>query len=142
VFQSHETFHVEDATRNQHLTNSGSNGSMLQRFIVSYDSANNQKHYKKPLHQTKPIISEHQSKWKCNGAIADQRKQRGVLCHVGLVKDHGGHLVNQPCLLVLEKCWKTTLGNEITTVRKTNKYRTWWRKCTGEQTKMHAYIQR
>jgi len=26
----------------------------------------------------------------------DQCKQRVALCHIGLVKDHGGHLVNQP----------------------------------------------
>ena len=62
---------------------------MVQWFIVSYDSANKQKV------TAKPIVSEHQSKWKCNGATADQCKQRGVLCGKGLVKDHGGHLVNQ-----------------------------------------------
>jgi len=27
-----------------------------------------------------------------------------------LVKDHVCHLVTQPCSLVFEKCWKTTLG--------------------------------
>jgi len=25
-----------------------------------------------------------------------------VLCHIGLVKDHGGHQVNQPCLSLFE----------------------------------------
>jgi len=29
--------------------------------------------------------------------------------------------VNQPCLLFIAKCWKTTVGNKIRTVRKTNK---------------------
>jgi len=66
------------------------------------------------------------------GTIADQCKQRGVLCHIGLVMDHDGHLVNQSCCSVFEKCWKTTLENQISTIRKTNKHRTWWRKCTDE----------
>jgi len=34
------------------------------------------------------------------------------LCHTGLVKDHGGHLVNQARLSLFEKCWKTTVGNQ------------------------------
>jgi len=29
--------------------------------------------------------------------MADQCKQRMALCHIGLVKGHGDHLVNQPC---------------------------------------------
>ena len=43
------------------------------------------------------------------------------LCHIGLVKDHGGHLVDQPRLSLVEKCWKTTFGDKISTLRKTNK---------------------
>ena len=43
------------------------------------------------------------------------------LCHIGLVKDHGGHLVNQPCLSLFDKCWITKVGYQISTVRKTNK---------------------
>jgi len=31
--------------------------------------------------------------------MVDQCKQRGVLYHTGLVRDHGGHLVNQPCYI-------------------------------------------
>jgi len=27
-------------------------------------------------------------------AMVDQCKQRGVLCHIGLVRGHSGHLVN------------------------------------------------
>jgi len=46
----------------------------------------------------KPTISEHWSKLKHNGTIADQCKHRGALCHIGLAKDRGGHLVNQPRL--------------------------------------------
>ena len=40
---------------------------------------------------------------KHNGTIADQCKQRGMLCHIGLVKDRGGHLVNQPRLSLFVK---------------------------------------
>jgi len=49
--------------------------------------------------------------------------------HLGLVKDHGGHLVNQPRLTLFERCWKTPGGNQIITVRKkqTRKHRTRWR---------------
>jgi len=36
--------------------------------------------------------------------IAHQRKQRGALCHIGLAKDRGGHLVNQPRLPLFDKC--------------------------------------
>jgi len=50
---------------------------------------------------SKPTISEHWSKWKHNDAILDQCKQRGALCHIGLAKDRGGHLVNQPRLSFL-----------------------------------------
>jgi len=52
--------------------------------------------------------SEYESKWKCNEAMVEQCKQRGVLCHIGLVRDHSGHVVNQHCFSVIEKCWKTT----------------------------------
>ena len=31
---------------------------------------------------SKPTISEHLSKWKHSGTIADQCKQRGALCHI------------------------------------------------------------
>ena len=30
-------------------------------------------------------------------------KQRVVLCHIGLVKDYGGHLINQPFLSLFDK---------------------------------------
>jgi len=52
----------------------------------------------------RPIVSEHQNKSKYNGIITDQCEQRGALYHIGLVKDHGGHLVNQPRLSHFEKC--------------------------------------
>jgi len=45
---------------------------------------------------SKPTINENQSKWKHNGTIADQCKQRRAPCHTGLAKGRGGHLVNQP----------------------------------------------
>ena len=38
-----------------------------------------------------------------NGKTTDQFEQRVSLCHIGLVKDHGGHLVNQPRLSIFEK---------------------------------------
>jgi len=66
--------------------------------------------------------------------MAGQCKQSGVLCYIGLVKDHGGHLVNQPCLSLFEKGWKTTVGDQIGTIRKTCKCRTRWRKCADENT--------
>jgi len=56
-----------------------------------------------------------------------------VALHIGMVKDHGGRLVNQPCLSLLEKCWKTiTVWDQISTIRKTKENRTWWRECTDE----------
>ena len=64
--------------------------------------------------------------------MVDQCKQRGVLCHIGLVRDHGDYLVNQSCLSLFEKFRKTTVGNQINTMRKTNKHITWGRKCTDE----------
>jgi len=39
-------------------------------------------------------------------------KQKLSLCHIGLVKDHGGHLVNQAHLKLVVKCQKTTVENE------------------------------
>jgi len=50
----------------------------------------------------------------------------------GMVKDHDGHFVNQPHSSLFEKCWKTTVGDQRSKVRKTNKHRTWWSKFTGE----------
>jgi len=85
---------------------------------------------------SKPIVSEHWSKWKHNGTIVDQCKQRGALCHIGLAKDRGGHLVNQPRLslfyqVLRNNSWTSNKHNEKKT-KKTNEHRTWWRKCTGE----------
>jgi len=44
--------------------------------------------------------------------MVDQCKQRGVLCHIGLVRDHSGSVEKQHL-------------SEISTIRKTNKHRTW-----------------
>jgi len=70
---------------------------------------------------SKPTISEHRSKWKLNGTIADQCKQRGALCHIGLAKDRGGHLVNQPCLSLFNKCWETTVGHQQSIMKRKTK---------------------
>jgi len=56
-----------------------------------------------------------------------------ALRNIGLVKDHGGHLVNQPRLSLFEKCCKTTVGHQRGTVIKTNKHRAWWSKFTDER---------
>ena len=84
---------------------------------------------------SKPTISEHYSKWKHNGTIVDQRKQRGALCHIGLAKDRGGHLVNQPRLsffdVLRNNSW-TSNGHNEKKNKKTSERRTWWRICTGE----------
>jgi len=39
-----------------------------------------------------------------DGKRIDQCKERLSLCHIGLVKVHGGHLVNQAPLLLTDKC--------------------------------------
>jgi len=49
-----------------------------------------------------------------NGSIC-----KVLLCHIGLVKDHVGHLFNQLPFPLLEKCWRITDANQISTVRKT-----------------------
>ena len=85
---------------------------------------------------SKPTISEHWSKWKHNGTIVDQCKQRGALCHIGLAKDRGGHSSQPTPFIIFDKCWETTVGHQIsimeTKTKKTNERRTWWRNCTGE----------
>jgi len=58
------------------------------------------------------------------GKVADQCKQTMALCHTGLVKEHDGHTVNQP-RLSLKSVENTTVGDQISTVMKTNKHRTW-----------------
>ena len=68
----------------------------------------------------KPVVSRHYNKWKYNGKITDQCQQGVSLRHIGLVKDYGGHLVNQPRVSLFDNCWKTTIV--ISTVRKTNKH--------------------
>jgi len=42
--------------------------------------------------------------------------------HIGLVKDHGGHLVNQPKPVYTRL--KTTVGNKLRTVTKTKNKQT------------------
>jgi len=42
---------------------------------------------------SKSTDSRHKRKREYNGIIAAQCKQRVALCDIGLVKDHGGHLV-------------------------------------------------
>jgi len=79
---------------------------------------------------SKPTISEHYSKWKHNGTIVDRCKQREALCRIGLAKDRGGHLVNQPRLSHFDKCWETTVRHQISIMKrniktkKTNERRT------------------
>jgi len=55
-------------------------------------SKNNAKEHAKKL----PIVSGNSNKWKHNGKRTDLSKQRLSLCHIGLEKDHGSHLVSQP----------------------------------------------
>jgi len=54
----------------------------------------------------KPTISEQYSKRKYNGITGNQTANKDwvVLCHIGLMKNHGSHLVtvNQPCLSLFE----------------------------------------
>jgi len=79
---------------------------------------------------SKPTISENLSKWKPNGIIADRCKQRWALCHIGLAKDRGDRLVNQPRLSLFDKCCETTVGDQISIMKreqKTNECRTWWK---------------
>jgi len=52
----------------------------------------------------------------------------------------GGHLVNQPRESRFEKGWKTTVGNQISKVRKTNKHRRWWSKFTDESSCLYTQI--
>jgi len=58
--------------------------------------------------------------------IAHQRKQRGALCHIGLAKDRGGHLVNQPRLPLFDKCWETTVGDQISMMKRKRKTKNEW----------------
>ena len=74
-------------------------------FILFHMTQSTSRSIIKAIACSKPAISEHQSKWKHNGTIVDQCcKQRGALCHIGLAKDRGGHLVNQPPLSFFDKC--------------------------------------
>ena len=70
---------------------------------------------------SKPTISENYSKWKHNGTIADHCKQSRALCHIGLTKDRGGHLVNQSRLWLFDKCWETTVGDPIGIMKRKTK---------------------
>jgi len=56
-----------------------------------------------------------------NGTIVDQCKQRGALSHIGLAKDRGGHLVNQPRLSFRDKCWETTVGHQKSIMQRNTK---------------------
>jgi len=37
--------------------------------------------------------------------------------HIGLAKDRGGHLVNQPRLSLFDKFWVTTVGDQISIMK-------------------------
>jgi len=56
-------------------------------FIVSYDSTNKQKQCKSYHAEEQPMV---------NGKRTDQCKHKLSLCHIGLVKDIRGRLVNEP----------------------------------------------
>jgi len=73
---------------------------VLKLICFSYDSAIKQEQLKEyGVH-----ASGNQNKWKHNGKRTYQCKQRLLaLCHIRLVNDHGGHLVNQPCLKLIGK---------------------------------------
>jgi len=93
---------------------------------------------------SKPIVSEHWGKWKHNGTIVDQCKQRGALCHIGLAKDRGGHLVNQPRLSLFYQ----VLRNNSWTSNKHNEKKNKKKQMNTEhgeenvQVKPHAYVHR
>jgi len=50
----------------------------------------------------------------------DQFKQRLSLCHIGLTNEHGGYLINKPCLKIIDKCQKATGDNIVSIIRKIN----------------------
>jgi len=85
---------------------------------------------------------------KHNGTVVDQYKQRGALCHIGLAKDRGGHLVNQPRLsffwqVLRNNSWTSNNHNE-----KKNKNKKTKKRMNAEhgeekvQVKPHAYVHR
>jgi len=47
-------------------------------------------------------------------------KQRVVLCHIGLVKDYGGHLINQPFLSLFEELKNNSWRSNKHNYEKTN----------------------
>jgi len=53
-----------------------------------------------------------------NGKRIEQGNKKFALCHIRWVKDHGGHLVNQPHLKLIGKWQKRTVENKISTVSK------------------------
>jgi len=62
--------------------------------------------------------------------VAQQCKQKGaVSCRIG---EGPWRSSSQPCLSLFEKCWKTTVGDQVSIIRKTNKHRTWRRKYADE----------
>jgi len=68
-----------------------------QWFIVSYDSAKKTGVLQEAIALSKPTI------------IVNIRANENAMTQwIGLVRDHGGHLVNQPCFSVIEKFCKTT----------------------------------
>jgi len=90
------------------------------------------------------------TQWNGTIIIVDQCKQRGALCMsytIGLAKDRGGHLVNQPRLSFFDKCWETTVGRQISIMKRKTKKRMnaehpdqrWWRKCTGESACLYVH---
>ena len=83
-----------------HLLSSFCDDSNLHISLFKYGNGNGNGllfHMTQPISRStikaiacsKPTISEHYSKWEYNGTIADQCKQRGALCHIGLAKDRG-----------------------------------------------------
>jgi len=76
----------------------------------------------------KTFFGDHpkRSSWSLRENICWRSRQRLL----GQVWENlGKNPSHQPCISVFEKSWKTTLGNQISTTRETNRHRTWWRNC-------------
>jgi len=76
---------------------------IIDLLTVSYDSANKQKQHKKPLCKKVTNCLEIWINGN-NSKRTDQCKQILSLCNIGLVKDPGGRLVNQPESTPYDKC--------------------------------------
>ena len=80
----------------------------------------------KPLHAVNQPLANIRTNENTMAQYLISVNKEGALCHIGLAKDRGGHPVNKPRLSLFDKCWETTVGHQISIMKRKTKTKNEW----------------